>query len=112
MAQQPKKSDFMTQLATLIVDKRNLFFLIIIIGIIFSLFSRNWVNVENSLITYLPDDAETKIALNLMEEQFTTYGTAEVMVENVSGHPFAFSVRGGGAGRYALGAQGRAERRL
>ena len=84
MAQQPKKNDFMTQLATFIVDKRNLFFLIIIIAIIFSAFSRNWVNVENDLISYLPDDAETKIALNLMEEQFTTYGTAEVMVANVS----------------------------
>ena len=84
MAQQPKKNDFMTQLATFIVDKRNLFFLIIIIAIVFSMFSRNWVNVENDLISYLPDDAETKIALNLMEEQFTTYGTAEVMVANVS----------------------------
>ena len=84
MAQQPKKNDFMTQLATFIVDKRNLFFLIIIIAMVFSVFSRNWVEVENDLITYLPDDAETKIALNLMEEQFTTYGTAEVMVANVT----------------------------
>ena len=83
MATQPKKNDFMTQLATFIVDKRNLFFLVIIIAIVFSLFSRSWVNVENDLITYLPDDAETKIALNLMEEQFTTYGTAEVMVANI-----------------------------
>lgn len=47
--------------------------------LIFSTFSRNWVNVENSLIPYLPDDAETKQALDLMEEQFTTYGMAEVM---------------------------------
>lgn len=84
MAQQPKNSDFMTKLATFIVDKRNLFFLIIIIGIVFSMFSRNWVNVENDLITYLPDDAETKIALKVMDEQFTTYGTAEVMVANIS----------------------------
>lgn len=35
--------------------------------LIFSTFSRNWVNVENSLIPYLPDDAETKQALDLME---------------------------------------------
>ena len=35
--------------------------------LIFSAFSRNWVNVENSLIPYLPDDAETKQALDLME---------------------------------------------
>lgn len=49
---------------------------------VFSAFSRNWVNVENSLISYLPDDTETKQALDLMEEQFTAYGMAEVMAAN------------------------------
>ena len=49
---------------------------------VFPAFSRNWVNVENSLISYLPDDTETKQALDLMEEQFTTYGMAEVMAAN------------------------------
>ena len=75
---------FMTQLATFIVDKRNLFFLIIVVSLIFSAFSRSWVDVENDLTYYLPDDAETKIALNIMEEQFTTFGTADVMVANIS----------------------------
>ena len=74
----------MVKMATFIVDKRNLFFLITIIGLIFSAFSRNWVEVENDLSFYLPDDAETKLALDVMEEQFTTYGTAEVMVANVT----------------------------
>ncbi len=82
--EQPKKHDFMTQLATFVVDKRNLFFLIIAVSLIFSAFSRSWVEVENDLVYYLPDDAETKIALNLMDEQFTTYGTAEVMAANIS----------------------------
>ena len=43
------KSDksFMYRLSEMIVDKRNLIFLIVIIGLIFSLFSSNWVNVEN-----------------------------------------------------------------
>lgn len=40
--------------------------------------------MENDLTSFLPDDAETKIALDLMEKQFTTYGTAEVMVANIS----------------------------
>ena len=75
---------FMTQLATFIADKRNLFFLLIIVALIFSAFSRNWVEVENDLTTFLPDDAETKLALDVMENQFTTYGTAEVMVANIS----------------------------
>lgn len=75
---------FMVKLATFIVDKRNLFFLITVILLIFSAFSRNWVEVENDLTFYLPNEAETKQALTIMEEQFTTYGTAEVMVENIT----------------------------
>lgn len=81
---QKHENGFMVKMATFIVDKRNLFFLITIIGLIFSAFSRNWVEVENDLSFYLPDDAETKLALDVMEEQFTTYGTAEVMVANVT----------------------------
>lgn len=77
-------NNFMTKLATLIVDKRNLLFLIIVVLLIFSVFSKDWVEVENDLTSFLPDDAETKIALDLMEKQFTTYGTAEVMVANIS----------------------------
>lgn len=58
--------------------------------LIFSTFSRNWVNVENSLIPYLPDDAETKQALDLMEEQ---YGMAEALsgrLSDVKGCPERF----------------------
>ena len=79
-----QKSNFMTRLATFIVDKRNLFFLLTIILLIFSAFSRNWVKVENQLTAFLPDSSETKQALDVMEDQFITYGTAEVMVENVT----------------------------
>ena len=79
-----QKPTFMTKLATMIVDKRNLFFLFTIILLIFSAFSRNWVQVENELTAYLPDDSETKQALDVMEEQFITYGTADVMVENIT----------------------------
>ena len=79
-----KQNNFMMKLATFIVDKRNLFFLITVIALIFSAFSRNWVEVENELTAFLPDDAETKIALDVMEEQFTTYGTARVMVASIT----------------------------
>ena len=81
---QKHENGFMVKLATFIVDKRSLFFLITIIALIFSAFSRNWVVVENDLSFYLPDDAETKLALDVMEDQFTTYGTAEVMVANIT----------------------------
>ena len=75
---------FMEKVATFIVDKRNLIFLLTIILLVFSVFSRSWVEVENDLTAYLPDDSETKQGLNIMDEQFTTYGTAEVMVANVT----------------------------
>ena len=64
--------------------KRNLFFLLTIIGLVFSIFSRNWVQVENDLTAFLPEDSETKQALNVMEAEFTTYGTADVMVDNIT----------------------------
>ena len=84
MEQVKKGHSFMLKLATFIVDKRNLFFLITIIALIFSAFSRNWVEVENSLSFYLPEESETKQALDVMADQFTTYGTAQVMVANIT----------------------------
>ena len=77
-------SSFMEKVATFIVDKRNLIFLLTIILLIFSVFSRNWVEVESDLTYYLPADSETKQALTIMDEQFVTYGTAEVMVANIT----------------------------
>ena len=86
MSEKKEKNNesFMMRLATFIVDKRNLFFLIVIIGLIFSAFSRNWIEVENDLKFYLPEDSETRQGLNVMEDQFTTFGTADVMLANIS----------------------------
>ncbi|MBQ3791438.1 MAG: MMPL family transporter [Lachnospiraceae bacterium] len=77
-------SSVMIKIASFIVDKRMLFFLIYIIALIFSFFSSNWVNVENDLAAYLSGDTETRQGLDLMEEQFTTFGTAKVMVANIT----------------------------
>lgn len=81
---QKQKNGFMMKLATFIVNKRNLFLLITIILLVFLAFSRNWVEVENDQTAYLPASCETKQALNVMSDQFTTYGTAEVMVANIT----------------------------
>lgn len=85
MERAPKENQsFMTRLATFIVDKRNLFFLLVIIGTIFTLFSRNWVVVEDDLAAYLPPDSTTRRGLDVMEEQFVTFGSARVMAANIS----------------------------
>lgn len=74
----------MLRVAAFIVDRRNLFFLLFALGIIFSLIASNWVKVEDSLSAYLPKTTETSRGLDRMEEQFITYGTANVMVANLT----------------------------
>lgn len=82
--EKPNSDGLMRKIATFIVDKRNLIFLIVIIGVIFSMISSGWVEVENTLSEYLPDDSESRRGLDIMEEQFTTYGTAQIMAANIS----------------------------
>ena len=76
--------NFMMSLAAFIVDKRNLIFLVVILGFIFSIFSSGWIEVENNLQEFLPDDSESRQGLDVMADQFITYGTAQVMVANIS----------------------------
>lgn len=84
MENEKKDNSFMMKLATLIVDKRKGFYLIFIVLIIFSILSMNKVKVNNDLTTYLPDTTETRQGIDLMEEQFITYGTARIMVCNIT----------------------------
>ena len=86
MSQEPKNKEegFMYKFASFIVDKRYLIFLIVAIGLVFSVFSRSWVQVENQLSAYLPKESETYKGLHLMEDEFTTFGTAKLMLVNVS----------------------------
>ena len=84
MEKDKKENSFMIRLSTLIVDKRKGFYLIFIMLILFSVASMNRVNVNNDLTSYLPDTTETRRGLDLMEEQFITYGTARVMVCNIT----------------------------
>ena len=80
---QQEDTGFMIKVATFIVDRRNLLFLLFGIAILFSVVAMNWVAVENALSAYLPDTTETRQGLNRMDEQFITYGTAKVMVTNI-----------------------------
>ncbi len=85
MEQPEKKTETpMTKLARFIVDKRKAFFLIFIAALIFCGASINKVQVNNDITSYLPADTETRRGLTLMEEQFVTLGTANVMVSNVT----------------------------
>ena len=84
MAKVENEKTIWEKLATFIVDKRNGFFLVFIGLIIFCVFSSQWVEVNDDLIDYLPEMTETRQGLTLMEEEFITYGTAKVMVSNIT----------------------------
>ncbi len=72
------------KVATFIVDKRALFFLLYGFAIVFSFFSNKWVEVENDVTTYLQEDTETRQGIVAMDENFTTFATAKIMVSNIT----------------------------
>ena len=74
----------MRKLAEFIVDKRKFLLIIFIAAAIGSVIMSSHINVIQELTDYLPDDTETSIGLDVMDEQFTTFGTAKVMVQNVT----------------------------
>ena len=84
MENQKPKGNAMEKLASFIVDKRNLFFLLYIFALIFCAVATGWVKVENEITTYLPDSTETRQGLTVMNDNFITYGSARVMVSNIS----------------------------
>ena len=79
-----KSGNFFEKLAKFIVGKRNLFFLLYVFAFVFSVVAMNWVQVENDVTTYLPEDTETRQGLVAMNDNFVTFATAQVMVSNVT----------------------------
>jgi len=75
---------FMMKMATFIVDKRTLFFLLYVFAAIFSIVAMTWVEVENDVTVYLPEETETRQGIVAMNENFETIASARVMVSNVT----------------------------
>ena len=71
------------RISAYIVNKRKAFMVFFILAAVFSVFSSSWVKVSNKLSDYLPESTETKQGLDIMDENFTTFGTAKVMVNNI-----------------------------
>lgn len=71
------------KISAYIVNKRKAFMVFFILAAVFSVFSSSWVKVSNKLSDYLPESTKTKQGLDIMNENFTTFGTAKVMVNNI-----------------------------
>ena len=82
--EQKSTESAITKLARFIVDKRKAFYLVFIAAVLFSAASISKVQVNNDITSYLPPETETRRGLTIMEEEFITLGSANVMVSNVS----------------------------
>lgn len=79
-----KKGNMWLTVATFIVNKRKAIEILFVLAIIYSVLCINKVQVNQDITSYLPADSETRQGLSIMDEQFMTYGSAKVMLANVT----------------------------
>ena len=72
------------RLAAFIVDKRSVFFILYLFFLAFCMVSMNWTVVENDVTVYLSEDSETRMGIEAMNNNFVSFGTARIMVRNVT----------------------------
>lgn len=82
--QEKRTESPMTKVARFIVDKRKAFYLVFVAAFLFCAASINKVQVNNDITSYLPAQTETRRGLTIMDEEFVTLGSANVMVSNVT----------------------------
>lgn len=82
--EEKKKGNLWLTVATFIVNKRKAIEILFVLAIIYSVLCINKVQVNQDITSYLPADSETRQGLSIMDEQFMTYGSAKVMLENVT----------------------------
>lgn len=74
----------MKKIARFIVEKRIVFFILFAALVVYSVFGISKVGVEYSISSYLPKNTDTARALEIMEDEFVTYGTTKIMLQNVT----------------------------
>ena len=84
MSEKHKSEDFMMRLARFIVDKRKAIYLVFLAAVLFCASSVGKVKVNEDITAYLPADTETRRGLTLMEEEFTTLGSGDFMLTNIT----------------------------
>lgn len=82
--EEKKKGNLWFTVATFIVNKRKAIEILFVLAIIYSVLCINKVQVNQDITSYLPADSETRQGLSIMDEQFMTYGSAKVMLANVT----------------------------
>lgn len=72
------------KVAEWIVNMRALMVFLFALAVIFSVTSVGKVKINYDFTSYLPDSTETKQSIDIMAEEFTEFGTAKIMISNVT----------------------------
>ncbi len=78
-----RRGSFFERLAHGIVSGRKLILILSVLVLCFCVMSSLWVQTNNDLKAYLAEDSETRQGLKVMEDEFETYYTAQVMLEGI-----------------------------
>ena len=79
-----KQNKLMTRIASYIVDRRTIILILFAVLAAASIYTSTLVQTNDSLEHFLPADTETRLGLDIMDEEFVTYDTAQVVVRNIS----------------------------
>ena len=79
-----KDRDFMHSVSETIVSYRFIIFLAFIVTCVYCAMSIGRVRVNPDLTAFLPADTDTRKGISVMEDEFITYGFAEIMVSGLT----------------------------
>lgn len=74
----------MKKICKFIVDHAKTILILFIPILILCALSIDKVNIEYSITSYLPASTDTKKALDIMDEEFVTYGTSTFLIRNIT----------------------------
>lgn len=84
MTKKKEKKSFLIRLGDFITNYRY-YFLILFLGLfIFGLININNVDINDSIVSYLPANTETKIGLDIMEEEYGSLNIVKLMINDIS----------------------------
>ena len=80
----PQKDRIMKVIAKSIVKYRFFIMAVFLAAALYCGMSISKVKVNEDITAFLPEDTETRQGLTVMEDEFITYGTADIMVSNIT----------------------------
>ena len=78
------ENNILKKISRQIVDKRVIIMIAFLAACVYCALSISRVHVNNDITSFLPPDTDTRRGLTIMENEFTTYASANVMLANTT----------------------------